>query len=62
MAKNERFVTISTEGSGLGIKKIIYVDTLTRVQYLYIDGVNGGGLTPLLNAEGKPIIDSSKIR
>lgn len=61
MGRNDRFQAILEEGR-LTFKKIIYVDTETGVQYLYIDGINGGGLTPLLNAEGKPIIDKSKIR
>nr|WP_239257252.1 DUF6440 family protein [Listeria ilorinensis] len=34
----------------------IWVDKETGVQYLYHSAGYSGGMTPLLNAEGKPII------
>ena len=34
----------------------ILVDTQTGVNYLYYWSGNGGGLTPLLDREGKPVI------
>ena len=52
MAK--RFVKTYSQGivgSGLDI----YVDRETGVNYLYAWGT-GGGLTPLLDREGKPVI------
>ena len=36
----------------------VVVDTVTGVNYLFTMGINGtSGLTPLLDAEGKPVVD-----
>ena len=52
MAKNERFEKIYSQGK-LTVTQI-WVDKETGVQYLYhIDGYSGG-LTQLLDREGKP--------
>lgn len=51
MAKNERFVRVYSQGTFQQMQ--IWVDRVTGVNYLWTDV---GGLTPLLNAEGKPII------
>ena len=37
-------------------KRIIYVDRETGVNYLYLQVGYGGGLTPLLDADGKPVV------
>ena len=37
-------------------KRIIYVDKETGVNYLYFQNGFSGGLTPLLDAEGKPLV------
>ena len=37
-------------------KRIVYVDRETGVNYLYIQVGYGGGLTPLLDVDGKPVI------
>lgn len=55
--KNERFVKIYSQGA-LNVSEI-WVDTQTGVNYLYHVSGNSGGLTPLLDREGKPIISSS---
>ena len=34
----------------------IWLDTETGVNYLFRNATYGGGLTPLLDAEGKPVI------
>lgn len=34
----------------------IWLDRETGVQYLFIRNGNAGGLTPLLGADGKPVI------
>ena len=34
----------------------IWVDTITGVQYLFHKDGNGAGFTPLLGADGKPVI------
>lgn len=50
----KRFVWRESEGF---IKETrIIVDTVTGVNYLFVTRGYGGGLTPLLNADGKPIV------
>lgn len=50
----KRFVWRESEGF---IKETrIIVDTKTGVNYLFVTRGYGGGLTPLLNADGKPIV------
>jgi hypothetical protein len=56
MAKKEkRFVRILSE-SGFAAANEIWVDTKTGVNYLYHASGYSGGLTPLLDREGKPVI------
>ena len=57
MAKKEtgRFVKVLDE-SGLITCTEIWVDTQTGVQYLYHASGNSGGLTVLVDAEGKPLL------
>ena len=51
MAKEKRFIkTYSRSGNE------IWVDTKTGVNYFYHQSGYSGGLTPLLDASGKPII------
>jgi len=58
MSKNKRFETILCEGFSPAC--YILRDKKTGVQYLYIYDVNGiGGLTPLLDENGRPIIDKT---
>lgn len=55
MKKEKRFEIVYQEG-GLASAKTIYVDKQTGVNYLFIASGYAGGLTPLLDAEGKPVI------
>ena len=56
MAKKEkRFVRIHSE-SGMQGSSEIWVDRETGVNYLVHVGGYGGGLTPLLNRDGTPVI------
>ncbi len=58
MSKYSRFEVIHSEGASLnggGIQKIL-VDKETGVHYLYMQSGYSGGLTPLLDSEGKPIV------
>ena len=57
MAKkeNERFVKVLDE-SGIITCSEVWVDTQTGVQYLYHASGNSGGLTVLVDAEGKPLL------
>ena len=56
MAKkgNERFVKVLDE-SGIITCSEVWVDTQTGVQYLYHTSGNSGGLTVLVDAEGRPL-------
>ena len=57
MAKQvERFIEVLDEGSTWTTKREIWVDKTTGVNYLWIDSGYGGGLTPLLGADGKPVV------
>ena len=56
MAKKEkRFIRIHSE-SGMQGSSEIWVDRETGVNYLFHVGGYGGGLTPLLNRDGTPVI------
>ena len=56
MAKKEkRFIKIHEEGGFSGTTEI-WVDKETGVTYLYRAAGYGGGLTPLLNRDGTPVI------
>ena len=50
-----RFVDIGGIGFG-GNETCIIVDKTTNVQYLFFKSGYGGGLTPLLNADGTPLL------
>ena len=57
MKKDKRFEVVLEEGSSLsddGLKKI-FVDKVTGVCYLCWKSGYAGGITPLLDAEGKPV-------
>lgn len=53
MAKNNRFEKVFSQGMG-SIE--IWVDKETGVNYLYHSSGYSGGLTVLLNKDGKPVI------
>lgn len=52
----KRFEKIYTQGVVDVIE--IWVDQYTGVNYLWHSSGNAGGLTPLLDREGKPVITS----
>ena len=58
MAK-DRFVKIYNQGT-LNITEI-WVDRETGVNYLLVASGNGGGLTVLLDRDGKPVVSSLPI-
>lgn len=61
MAKKEkRFIMETSETVSFGTSAMVFTDRDTGVQYLYIGNGYGGGLTPLLNAEGKPVTTKGK--
>lgn len=51
---NKRFIKIYSQGQ-LNVSEI-WVDTETGVNYLFHGSGNAGGLTPLLDSNGKPIV------
>ncbi|MBR2259900.1 MAG: xylan 1,4-beta-xylosidase [Blautia sp.] len=56
MAKNERFEMVYSQGALTATQ--IWVDKETGVNYLYHKEGYSGGLTPLLDREGKPVISA----
>lgn len=58
MEDNKRFETIFRQGS-LELYRVI-VDKETGVNYLYVTNGGCGGLTVLLDSEGKPVITKYK--
>lgn len=57
MKKEKRFEVLAEESVGLTRSYTIIKDTQTGVQYLFFGNGYGGGLTPLLDKDGNPIID-----
>lgn len=55
MSNPKRFETVYQESTIL-TEKTIFVDKETGVNYLYIANGTGGGLTPLLDSNGKPVV------
>ena len=53
MAKKNRFVKVYSQGMG---SMEIWVDRETGVNYLHRANGSAGGLTVLLDQEGKPVI------
>lgn len=51
--KEERFIRVHSENFG---SEIILVDKLTGVNYLFVQSGYAGGLTPLLNRDGTPVV------
>ena len=56
MAKDDRFVKTYGQGT-LNITEI-WVDRETGVNYVFHASGNAGGLTTLLDREGKPVVTS----
>ncbi|MEX2785571.1 DUF6440 family protein [Streptococcus sp. H49] len=52
--KNKRFKRVYTEG-GITVSEI-FVDQETGVNYFFHSNGNAGGLTPLLDKEGKVVV------
>ena len=56
--KQERFITKLVEGSALSDTgyRLVMVDRETGVNYLYVHAGYSGGLTVMVDADGKPIV------
>ena len=60
MKKNQkRFVWLEAEGILKGSQ--IIVDTVTGVNYLFVKEGYAGGLTPLLDEHGNPIVTKNVV-
>ena len=60
MAENKRFVKTYSQGFW-GRTMEIWVDTQTGVNYLATTSGYAGGMTPLLDREGKPVISKLPV-
>ena len=58
MSKDNRFIKIYSQGGGSGK---IFIDRETGVNYLFCQSGYAGGLTPLLDKDGKPVITTNII-
>ena len=58
MAKEKRFIKTYSQGGGT---MQIFVDRETGVNYLYRNAGYGGGLTPLLDREGKVVVTPTAV-
>ena len=58
--KNNRFEVVFMDGNSIkdGGQREILVDTETGVNYLVWKAGYAGGITPLLDREGKPVISA----
>ena len=56
MAKNDRFERVYAQGAINLIE--IWVDKETGVNYIFRQSGNAGGMTPLLDRDGKPVIST----
>ena len=54
MGKNDRFEKVYTQGS-LNVVEI-WVDKETGVNYIFRQSGYAGGMTPLLDRDGKPVV------
>lgn len=55
MGNNNRFDIVYQEGS-VNRNLMILVDRETGVNYIFVQTGYAGGLTPLLDADGKPVV------
>ena len=55
--KEDRFIKTVVDNGGMSENYMaIYVDRKTGVNYLFTQSGYAGGLTPLVDREGKPIV------
>lgn len=57
MAQDDRFIKIYAKG--IATVNEIWVDRETGVNYFYHSAGYSGGLTPLLDKDGKPVVTDS---
>ena len=55
--KDNRFQIVQQEGNGLtSPQTMVLMDTVTGVQYLFVQAGYAGGLCPLVDKDGGPLI------
>ena len=55
--QDNRFIKTYSQGNAFGTHQQIWVDKQTGVNYLFVArGGYAGGLTPLLKADGTPVV------
>ena len=54
--KTNRFICTEISGGAFDLQQRVLVDRKTGVNYLWTSGGYAGGLTVLVDAEGKPIV------
>lgn len=52
----KRFLKTYSQGNGLARQIEIWVDRKTGVNYIFTQSGYAGGMTPLLDKDGKPVI------
>ena len=57
----ERFIKVLNEGSTWTTNREIWVDKTTGINYLWIVSGSSGGLTVLLDRDGKPVVSPLPI-
>jgi len=55
---SDRFVIVSEQRTGLFSSVTVFLDRETGVNYLFYQNGYGGGLAPLLDRDGKPVVSS----
>ena len=54
--KDVRFHVVNAKDDALCVSSQIWIDKQTGVNYLFVQSGYAGGLTPLLDRDGKPVI------
>ena len=60
--EDKRFEVVSQDGRGFSYLRAILVDKETGVNYLFVQSGYAGGLTPLLDADGKTITEEKEVQ
>lgn len=58
---DKHFEILEKESLGFGKQTFILRDQQTGVLYLFCESNYAGGLTPLLDSKGQPIVDKSDL-
>ncbi len=62
MAEEKRFIITDKQGVFTSPCCKVIVDRETGVNYLWMESGYAGGLTPLLNRDGKPVVSPLPVR